>query len=85
MNYTLDDTASQLAYSSGWASQSPSDPNLAEFFKNTYHAVQSAGATLNLSVEGTALYIYGSKGPHHVSQYQSLNDRIRLIVTAGKL
>lgn len=67
MNFTLDDTASQLSFSSGWASQSPSDPDLSQFFEGTYHAAQSTGATLNMSVQGTGIYIYGSKGPNHVS------------------
>lgn len=67
MNFTLDDTASQLVYSTGgWASQAPSDPNLSRFFLGTYHAVQTNGATLNMSVAGSAIAIYGTKGPGHV-------------------
>ena len=66
MNFTLDDAASQLVYSSDWAFQSPTDPNLSQFFDETYHVAQTSGATLNMTVQGSLLYIYGSKGPSHV-------------------
>lgn len=66
MNFTLDDTASQLSYS-GWAAQSSADSNASQFFGGTYHVAQVNGATLNMSVAGSALYIFGSMGPRHVS------------------
>ncbi|KIP02512.1 hypothetical protein PHLGIDRAFT_37867 [Phlebiopsis gigantea 11061_1 CR5-6] len=76
MNFTLDDTASQLSFSSGWASQSPADPDLSQFFERTYHAVQSPGATLNMSIQGTGIYIYGSKGPNHADFNLQVDDEV---------
>ena len=70
-NITLDDTDSQLIYT-GWASQSPSDPNLSRFIGDTYHVAQKNGATMNFTVQGAGgIYIYGSKGPKHVSDLAS--------------
>ena len=64
-NFTLDDTAQQLIYD-GWASQSPTDQNALQFFGGTYHAAQTSNAHVNMTVSGSAFYIYGSKGPRHV-------------------
>ncbi|KAH9857401.1 hypothetical protein C2E23DRAFT_927322 [Lenzites betulinus] len=65
-NFTLDDTDPSLSYSSnGWAVQSPTDPDLTEFFDETYHAAQADGATMSFTFQGTAFALYGSKGPGH--------------------
>jgi hypothetical protein len=70
-NITLDDTAVQLVYSqNGWATQAPVDPNASQFFGGTYHAAQTNGAFVNMTVSGSsAFYIYGSKGPGHVCSF----------------
>lgn len=68
MDYTLDDTAPQLAYSpDGWLIQSTSDTVRSLFFNGTYHTAQVDGATVNVTVAGSAsISIYGSTGPGHV-------------------
>ncbi|PSS37228.1 hypothetical protein PHLCEN_2v917 [Hermanssonia centrifuga] len=66
MNFTLDDTAPQLSYLPNyWGIQSSSDPSTLSFFDQTYHAAQRNGASVNMSIVGTAVYLYGSKGPNH--------------------
>ena len=67
MNFTLDDTASQLIYLPGaWGVQVDGDPALSSFFGRTYHAAQVDGASVNMSVGCTDVYLWGSKGPRHV-------------------
>lgn len=67
MNFTLDDSAPQLSYSpNSWALQISSDSLSTNFFQGTYHVAEVDGATVNMSVSGTAVYLYGSKGPGHV-------------------
>lgn len=71
-NFTLDDTDPSLTYSSnGWAIQPPTDPDLQEFFDQTYHAAQTDGATVSFTFQGTAFALYGSKGPGHVRALSS--------------
>lgn len=67
MNFTIDDTSPQLIYSTGgWGTQSPADTRSSEFFQRTYHAAQTDGASMNMTVSGSAVYLYGSRGPSHV-------------------
>lgn len=67
MNFTLDDSSPQLSYlPDAWGVQSPSDTARQSFFYQTFHAAQLDGASVNLSLVGTAVYLYGSKGPNHV-------------------
>ncbi|KAK7679656.1 hypothetical protein QCA50_017368 [Cerrena zonata] len=66
MNFTIDDTSPQLIYSTGgWGVQSPSDAQKAQFFQGTYHAAQADGASMNMTLSGSAVYLYGSRGPDH--------------------
>ncbi|KZT18544.1 hypothetical protein NEOLEDRAFT_1143261 [Neolentinus lepideus HHB14362 ss-1] len=67
MNYSIDDTNPDISYSSapGWSVQSPSDSDLHSFLGGTYHAADSDGASFNITFGGSAVYIYGSKGPGH--------------------
>lgn len=62
-NFTIDDTGPPLIYGSGWGISSPSDPAIAEYFQNTYHATKGTGANVSLTFNGTAVYVFGSKGP----------------------
>ena len=66
MNFTLDDDASQIVYSSGWGIQSPGSAALDEYFDHTYHVAEQNGASVNLTFTGSAIAIYGSTGPGHV-------------------
>ncbi|KAJ8454453.1 hypothetical protein ONZ51_g13013 [Trametes cubensis] len=66
MNFTLDDADPSLSFSAtGWAIQNPSDPDLDQFFDNTYHVAQQDGATVTFVFQGVAFAIYGSTGPGH--------------------
>ncbi|KAL4245396.1 hypothetical protein ABKN59_010330 [Abortiporus biennis] len=65
MNFTLDDTSAKLTYSPGWGIQTSTDPNLSQFFEGTYHVAQVDGANVNMSISGSDVYIFGSKGPGH--------------------
>ncbi|ETW85003.1 hypothetical protein HETIRDRAFT_470070 [Heterobasidion irregulare TC 32-1] len=65
MNFTLDDSAPQLVYSPTWDTQSSKDPDLASFFQSTYHTAVADGATVNFTFSGSAIFLYGSKGPGH--------------------
>ncbi|KAI0657057.1 hypothetical protein C8Q70DRAFT_1046347 [Cubamyces menziesii] len=66
MNFTLDDSDPSLSFSAtGWAIQNPSDPDLDQFFDNTYHVAQQDGATVTFVFQGVAFAIYGSTGPGH--------------------
>ncbi|THH13708.1 hypothetical protein EW146_g6549 [Bondarzewia mesenterica] len=65
MNFTLDDASSQLAYTTSWEVQSRNDPDLSFFFQSTYHAALADGAQVNITFSGSAIYLYGSKGPEH--------------------
>ncbi|TFY57500.1 hypothetical protein EVG20_g8523 [Dentipellis fragilis] len=65
MNFTLDDSSPQLIYSADWELQPANDPSLSSFFQSTYHAALEPKASVNLTFTGTAVYIYGSKGPGH--------------------
>ncbi|EMD34234.1 hypothetical protein CERSUDRAFT_97493 [Gelatoporia subvermispora B] len=67
MNFTLDDTSPDLAYSPGWAVQSPTDPSLSRFFQGTYHTPQIDGATVNFTFTGNAVALYGTTGPTHAN------------------
>lgn len=70
MNFTLDDTATQLSYLPGaWGVQTDTDTGLAQFFDQTYHAAEVNGASVNMSLVGNAVYLYGSKGPNHVRAF----------------
>lgn len=53
MNFTLDDSAPQLAYSPTWDTQSSKDPDLLSFFQSTYHTAVADGATVNITFSGT--------------------------------
>ncbi|GJE89816.1 hypothetical protein PsYK624_059240 [Phanerochaete sordida] len=77
MNYTLDDTSSQLVYT-GWAAQSPLDSDAAMFFGGSYHVAQRQGAMLNMTIDsvGGSLYIYGSMGPEHGDFSVQVDDKI---------
>ena len=66
MNFTLDDSSNELAFSAAWAVQAPGTPDVDRFFLQTYHVAQAPGATLNFSFTGTAFAIFGSTGPAHV-------------------
>ncbi|KAI0927743.1 hypothetical protein AcW1_005182 [Taiwanofungus camphoratus] len=77
MNFSLDDSSSPpLSYSGNWAIQSPSDPDLSRFFQGTYHVAQANGATMNLTFQGSAIAIYGSKGPGHGNYSVQFDDAI---------
>ncbi|EPQ50727.1 hypothetical protein GLOTRDRAFT_141466 [Gloeophyllum trabeum ATCC 11539] len=68
MNYTIDDTHPEILYSpGGWAVQSPTDPDLQSFLYSTYHAANADGASFNVTFGGSAIYIFGSKGPLHAN------------------
>ncbi|TFK45891.1 hypothetical protein OE88DRAFT_1612190, partial [Heliocybe sulcata] len=73
MNYTIDDTDTDISYSLSppWTTQSPADPDLASFFDSTYHVASADGASFNITFGGSAVYIYGSKGPGHVRSSSS--------------
>ena len=67
MNFTLDDNAPPLIYLPGaWGVQLDGDLVLSSFFGGTYHAAQVNGASVNMSLVGTDVYLWGSKGPKHV-------------------
>src|SRR5688572_7544815 len=65
MNISYDDTSPYLQFSQEWRVQPDDDASSALFWQNTYHAVQSRGATLRITFNGAGIYIYGSKGPHN--------------------
>lgn len=71
MNFTFDDASTALSYSTGWAVQSASDPNIDRFFQSTYHVAEVIGASVNFTASATAVYIYGSTGPGHVRRFIS--------------
>ncbi|KAL5533413.1 hypothetical protein ACEPAF_5189 [Sanghuangporus sanghuang] len=67
-NLTIDDSSTDINYSSNWAVQSSTDdPNTDRFFQSTYHSAQGDGASANLTFSGTAIYLYGTKGPGHAN------------------
>ncbi|KAL5528949.1 hypothetical protein ACEPAG_4923 [Sanghuangporus baumii] len=67
-NLTIDDSSTDIIYSSNWAVQSSiDDPNTDRFFQSTYHSAQGDGASANLTFNGTAIYLYGTKGPGHAN------------------
>ncbi|KAL5490594.1 hypothetical protein ACEPAI_5428 [Sanghuangporus weigelae] len=67
-NLTIDDSSTDIIYSSNWAVQSSiNDPNTDHFFQSTYHSAQGDGASANLTFSGTAIYLYGTKGPGHAN------------------
>ncbi|THH29017.1 hypothetical protein EUX98_g5175 [Antrodiella citrinella] len=77
MNFTLDDTSSQLDYTPGaWAVQPPSDTQRTQFFQDTYHSAQEDGAQLNMSINGLSFYLYGSKGLGHGNFSVQYDDTI---------
>ncbi|KAH9923781.1 uncharacterized protein BXZ73DRAFT_91435 [Epithele typhae] len=66
MNFTLDDADPSFAYSStGWAVQSPTDPDLDQFFEETYHVATANGASVSIQFSGLGFALFGSKGPQH--------------------
>ncbi|KLO19584.1 hypothetical protein SCHPADRAFT_817752 [Schizopora paradoxa] len=72
-NITIDDSSTDIVYSSNWAAVNKNDPSLPEFFQSTYHGAQADEAYANLTFTGSSIYIYGTKGPSHV--------RISLIIS----
>ena len=73
-NITLDDTSPTIVYSSNWAAQfSSNSSSISQFFGGTYHSAQANGATANLTFNGSAIYIYGTKGPEHVCSLRLAN------------
>ncbi|GBE82957.1 hypothetical protein SCP_0413440 [Sparassis crispa] len=62
MNFSLDDSSPELVYSSDWGIQPAADP---AFFQGTYHVAEADGATVNFTFSGSAVVLYGSKGPGH--------------------
>ena len=74
MNFTVDDADPSFAYSSsGWAVQSADDPDLDQFFDETYHVATADGASVSIQFQGMAFALYGSKGPGHVRHSSSLS------------
>ncbi|EPS94715.1 hypothetical protein FOMPIDRAFT_1026112 [Fomitopsis schrenkii] len=76
MNFTLDDDASQIVYSSGWGIQSPDNSALDEYFERTYHAAEQNGVSVNLTFTGSAVAIYGSTGPGHADYTVQFDDTV---------
>ncbi|KAI5119583.1 hypothetical protein M0805_006468 [Coniferiporia weirii] len=66
-NLTIDDTSLDIIYSDDWATQSDDDPDVDHFFQSTYHSAQANGSSANLTFTGSAIYIYGTKGPEHAN------------------
>ena len=67
MNFTVDDSDPSFAYSdNGWAVQAADDPDLDQFFQDTYHVATVNGASVSFQFQGMAFALYGSKGPGHV-------------------
>ncbi|THH05148.1 hypothetical protein EW145_g5009 [Phellinidium pouzarii] len=64
---TIDDSSLDIIYSSDWAKQSNDDPNADLFFQSTYHSAQADCASVNLTFTGSAVYLYGTKGPEHAN------------------
>ncbi|KAH9924597.1 hypothetical protein B0H21DRAFT_712449 [Amylocystis lapponica] len=75
----------ELPYSDTWAVQPPSDPNLSSFFLQTYHVAQAQGATLNLSFTGSAIALFGFKGPGHIRVACGCPIMMFTIPNTGKL
>ncbi|KAI1787741.1 hypothetical protein LXA43DRAFT_1064157 [Ganoderma leucocontextum] len=68
MNFTVDDSDPSISYSpNGWALQSQNDPDLDQFFQQTYHVATQDGATMSFQFSGSAFTLYGSKGPSHAA------------------
>ncbi|TFY55205.1 hypothetical protein EVJ58_g8392 [Rhodofomes roseus] len=76
MNFTLDDDAGQIVYSSGWGVQSSDNADLDEYFERTYHVAEQDGATVNLTFSGSAVAIYGSTGPGHADYTIQFDDTV---------
>lgn len=52
-NLTIDDSSTDIIYSSNWAGQSSlEDPSKDRFFQSTYHSAQGDGASANLTFSG---------------------------------
>ncbi|KAI0060911.1 hypothetical protein BV25DRAFT_915422 [Artomyces pyxidatus] len=81
MNYTLDDASAYIFYSPNWEVQG-NDPDVASFFQSTYHAALADGASLNFTFLGSAIYMYGSRGPQH-AQYSVNCDGVVANMTAN--
>ncbi|KZT31587.1 hypothetical protein SISSUDRAFT_1067642 [Sistotremastrum suecicum HHB10207 ss-3] len=75
MYFTVDDTYPALNYSSspGWHTAPVTDPNLGQTFRRTYLATQENQASSALSFTGSAIYIFGSKGPGPFAGITSYN------------
>lgn len=78
-NFTVDDTYGTLLYGPGWGISSVDDTFLAHYFQSTYHASQSVGAAVNLTFTGSAIYLYGSKGPTHASYSVRCDGTVHLL------
>ncbi|TCD64707.1 hypothetical protein EIP91_003750 [Steccherinum ochraceum] len=77
MNFTLDDTSSELVYSTNqWSTQPTSGSDSSQFFQETYHVAVEDGAKLNMSISGSAFALYGSKGPGHGNFSVQYDDAI---------
>ncbi|KZT66672.1 hypothetical protein DAEQUDRAFT_442196 [Daedalea quercina L-15889] len=76
MNFTLDDDASQIIYSAGWAIQGTHSADLDQYFERTFHVAEQDGASVNITFSGSAIAIYGSTGPGHADYTVQFDDDV---------
>ncbi|CAE6454967.1 unnamed protein product [Rhizoctonia solani] len=68
-NITVKNIYSMITYSGRWAEYASSSPNkdtmLNRYQNSSFHSSQTAGDSITIKFNGTAIYIYGAKRPNY--------------------